>query len=1286
MKKSAFYKIIFREIRRTKGRFLSILSMMAVSILIFVGLKLAGPAMTRVGQMELDQAQAPDFIIDSPLGLTADDRKAIDQMPGLSRVVYTSRVDREDEKGYVFRIEEKNDQLSRVNIVKGRMPQVSGEILLDWSFYDKGYRLGDFVIFKDGKKDSQNEKLLKTDRYRIVGFGRHIEYLISGAKGMGENGQGIITGFAQIVKDDFENKEPDVARLKFKDLISHQMYQHDYKEKAAGDRSLVYEIVKKFPAQRYIALQNEIKDKIADGEHKVADAKRKIAEGEQRLDDEERKIIQARQQYQEGKDLLEEKIRDAKTQWRQNQVLLSEGQKKWAEGLKKWEEQDQKLAPYREKYQAVTEKLKSNKETLDKAYQSIQEAQNQLAQRKQELADGEKRLLEGQAQLQQAKTDFDRALLKLTEQKTQMEKAKEQLNTLQEPLKELKAQRDAAQALLDKNTQSIVAHENQGRELSVSLKKAQEEVAYWEAAYQQADEAEKPRIKEKWQEASAQLEKLKGQWTQWEEAQPNVQAMKEQLPALKEKVVLLSQQYEEKYNVFHEKKQALDSNENELERYAQKLEATKRTIGERETVLNQKKTELENGKRAVPEAEKAISEQLQKWEQGQKEYEQAMAQVKEQFSDFEAGEEKLKEAKAQIDLEKQRLVTSEKGLNDAWVRIENENEQGQAKLQAAAREIEQGQQKWDEGKHSFDKEKEEALSKISEAEKNLSEGRDRLKSLLEPPYHITSISDMNGLALYFDSVGRVDQVANIFPWFFFAISVFVSMTAMTRMIEEHRTGMGMLKALGYRNGTILQKPMIYGLLAAVAGTVIGIAFGQLLIAPIIARAYMLSTVLSVGIIPFDGRLAFMAFSIAIVSTTIVSTLLAWETLRKKPANLMRPKPPKKGHRIFLERIRPLWRRLSFIQKVTSRNLFRYKLRMIMTILGIAGCTGLMFMGFSIRHSVKNVVEKQEHQIRHFDFISLYREELGEQAYQDYRTMLNDKAHVRQSLGIHFESLIVPNAHGIDQSVFMIAPDDPMALKSLVELHKRGQHQIITLPEDGILITEKLARIHHVQPGDYLSFEDSYYRTHKAKVSGIVENYADHFMYMTKDVYERVFGKPYEKNADMIAVTSADNQSFRDQLSANGAVLSVIDFNQMMDYMNNITHSLDVIVGVIIICAIILAFVVLFNLNTINISERKYELSTIKVLGFYDREVTSYIYRETFILSLIGILLGFFVGYGMHWLIVNRLVPDRLMLDPTISLPGYFISVAITIVFLIVVSGIVHRSVQKIDMVEALKEE
>ena len=584
----------------------------------------------------------------------------------------------------------------------------------------------------------------------------------------------------------------------------------------------------------------------------------------------------------------------------------------------------------------------------------------------------------------------------------------------------------------------------------------------------------------------------------------------------------------------------------------------------------------------------------------------------------------------------------------------------------------------------------EQVEKLNKAQKEIDDNKKQLNigkaSLSEESYPRFSVENIRGLknyAQFIDSASSLTFVANVFSIFLFVVSILVSLTTLTRMIDENRINIGTLKSLGYSNYQISKKYFVYGGLSTLIGTVLGIIGAYLVIVPIIYNSYARFFTFNTPEIVYTPSILIAAFIISLGCISLAIYIPLRKNLREKSAYLLRPKAPSGGSRIFLEKISFIWSRLSFLRKVTFRNIFRYKIRMLMTIFGVAGCLTLMFIGFGIRYGVINISNEQFKVINKVDIAATYNPYIDNESVEKLQKEIDNNKNIKASTKINIQLATFESNNEIVDSAQLITvnKDDYKDYITLTDNDDKG----INLPGDGAVVSEKLAYLHKLNIGDSFNVIVNN-KEYTLTVGEINKNYFGHTIYINKDYYESVFKKQYKNNTFLIQTTGGKEtvESVVSNLNNNSDIVNISDNSKIQEILDNFIKGIDIIVAVMVICSVTLALVVLYNLINVNVSERIRELSTIKVLGFYPSEVTIYVFREIFYLSGVGIILGNYLGYKMYLKIILELAGRDMMFSSKVSLVVYLLASGITILITIIVMIVMHKKLKKVNMVEALK--
>ncbi|MFC6295525.1 ABC transporter permease [Lactiplantibacillus daoliensis] len=565
----------------------------------------------------------------------------------------------------------------------------------------------------------------------------------------------------------------------------------------------------------------------------------------------------------------------------------------------------------------------------------------------------------------------------------------------------------------------------------------------------------------------------------------------------------------------------------------------------------------------------------------------------------------------------------------------------------------------------------------------LTNAQAKVAAIKQPTYLYSNRADNPGYTEYHENTQRVVALSTVFPLFFIAIAALICLTTMTRMVEELRLQMGTLKALGYSNAAVGSEFMIYGGLAALIGTGLGVLFGVNFFPQFIAQAYgSMYNLPAIGV-QYIWSDILIALVIALLCTLGTALIVLRVDLRSLPAQLLQPKSPKAGKTLWLERWTGLWHRLSFNHKITLRNLFRYKQRLLMTVLGIAGCMAMMITGFGLKDSIGDIGTKQFNDLWHYDAIIT---RTGSETAAQRRAIANEKL-TRSSLALKSAQATVKQAGVGEQTVTLGVPVETQRLNQFVTLRQRQSHQRYNLGNHGAIIDEKLAKLTHVKVGDTLALKLAGQPTKCVKVAAIAENYVNHFVYLSPTYYRETFGKRPIYNSNYVQFTQTSERqenAYANKLLRQRGIMNVTLMATERKTTFKMFDSMNLVVLIFVISAGALALVVLYNLTNINVSERIRELSTIKVLGFYDGEVTMYIFRENLILTGLGIILGCFLGNWLHSHILQTAETNALMFSPGIHPLSYVYSALLTVAFSLIVMAMMHRKLKRVNMLDALK--
>ena len=690
------------------------------------------------------------------------------------------------------------------------------------------------------------------------------------------------------------------------------------------------------------------------------------------------------------------------------------------------------------------------------------------------------------------------------------------------------------------------------------------------------------------------------------------------------------------------------------------------------------KSELQDGKDQIDEAKRELAYNEQVLLEAEMELAAAKEKVTDARTELENGKTELAKAKEDLEKGRQELAEGKEELAKARVELadaEAELEEGKIDLEDGKKELADAKTEYADAKAEFEEE-------VADAQQKIDDARKELEDIEEPDEYVLTRNSNIGYACYESDSNIVAAIANVFPVFFFLVAALICMTTMNRMIEEQRTQIGVLKALGYKNSTIMWKFLFYAGSAAVIGAIAGCVGGTWLFPKVIWMGY--NIMYSMGEIEyfFDIPVAVLSMAAALLCSMGAAYLSCRYELMSVPANLIRPKAPKNGKRIFLENITFIWSRMKFLHKVSIRNIVRYKKRFFMMILGISGCTALLVTGFGIKDSVTNVADMQYDEIQVYDISITFTEEVRDEELKLWAEQ-NDNLFTETSC--LYEESVELDFGGGTKSLYLEVPESAEKIQSFLHLHtKEGDY--IPYPSPGeAVITAKIAENMGIEVGDEITLRDNDMNSFTVTVSALCDNFVYNYIYINKETYIHQLGKePEYKSAYAVVKEGMDIHEAVAVISDSDNVLAVSVTLDMRERIGTMMESMDYIVLLIIICAGSLAFIVLYNLTNINITERIREIATIKVLGFYAKETADYVFRENLVLTAMGAVIGLGLGKWLHWFVMYNINIDMISFKTIIMPISYLWSLLFTFGFALLVNGIMYFKLEKINMAESLK--
>ena len=937
--------------------------------------------------------------------------------------------------------------------------------------------------------------------------------------------------------------------------------------------------------------------------------------------------------------------------------------------LRKWKTTSREYADkVAQLQQALEEKLADNgaarldalKTTAD---DKISEGKEKIADAKTQLSDAEKKLTDGKSEIEKNEKTLANGQKEVADNEATIASGDAKLNEAWSQLQTSREQLESARVQIEQAVATLAQKKTQLDDASAKLTEAETQLAA------------------KKEELASGQEQLEAGKTQLAQAKAQLEAGKVDLETKKTalaqgKALLASDPAAAAAKGIT--KESLQAMETALTQAEAQLTQTEATLNAKEQVLTQKEQELTAGQTAISNAEAELASKKQQLLAGQEAYRQGLAKYYASYSQYVDGLEQYREGVAAFEANAGTLEEGKAKLAEAKKTLAD----GEAKLSDAKTQLKESEETYNEKKKSADKD-------IQKAESELEKAKVDVSKLTKPKYSVYTRSTMLGSEGFFNmktTAEGITSVGNLFPIVLYAVAALVTVTTMTRFVNEERINAGVLKALGYETKDVMKKFAVYGFTAGVSGTILGILLGTYALPSALGATLMKDTVLPSIQLNFHPLIAVIAIICSLICSVVPPLWIARRELHEQASALLLPKAPVAGSKILLERIPFIWNRLSFTHKVTARNIFRYKQRMFMTIFGVAGSVALLFAGRGILGSLDGIADRQFKELITYDAIVSKESVLtgSEQtALQNYLTSSN----VTAFSDVYSES-VTREVPGVDdeQSITVLVGQEEN-LSPYLHLNDAKTKKAVTLPESGALISEKLAKLLNVQVGDTFTLPNKDGEDVTLTVGGIVEMYAGHFVIITPEVYAKAYGVVPQDNAIFVQFKDKDASSVQKaaaDLMALDGVKAVVQNTSMVSRINTIVGSLSRVMMILTAVSILLAVVILYNLTNINVAERIRELSTIKVLGFLNKEVTLYIYRETILLSVIGIVVGLLFGRVLHRVIIETVAPGFVMFNPAVRWFVYVLPSVIVVVILVALGYMVNHLLQRIDMLEALK--
>lgn len=953
------------------------------------------------------------------------------------------------------------------------------------------------------------------------------------------------------------------------------------------------------------------------------------------------------------------------------QEIVDEANEKLADSEKTVNEKSQELEDAKKELESGKSKAA---EELEKAKQQITDGEAELADAKQQIADGETQLADAKAQLNEKQAQLSSAEAEYESGKAQLDQKEQELAAAEQTYLSNYAKYmpfiTAGKAQIAAGRTQIADGKKQLDEGLAPLKQLRDGLDGIEDGISQCDSG--------MAEVQKQLDGMDSDVYQEYVKIPEEDRNEEQ------------QAYVNKWENLNAQFAGIQAQKTQLETAKSGLLAqagftTEADLDAQITSLTAQRDELDKKEAALLGQEQTLAAQ-----------EEELLSAGRQITD---GKSQIAAARSQLDSTKSQITDGKAQIQSAWALL-NEKE---GTLNASKAQLASGEQELADGRSEYEqaaKEAEDRITdgqvKITDGEKQLADAKQKIadakaeiKKIENPKWYVQTREDaLTEYQGYGDNADRMRSIGKVFPVLFFLVAALISLTTMTRMVEEQRVQIGTMKALGYGKAAIAGKYIGYALIATLGGSIFGVLAGEKILPFIIIYAYMiLYKHLPAILVPYHMSYALQASGIAVACTLIATIASCYKELAAEPAELMRPATPKQGKRILLERIGIIWKHLNFTWKSTVRNLIRYKKRFFMTIFGIGGCMALMVVGFGLKDCIYEIVSLQYEKVQFYDAATYMSDDISEENRQQLHDYLDQNADIKETIEARMQKTDVKSASG-KKTLYLMVPSDNEKIEDFLSFHSRtNKDEVYSLKKDEVILTEKMASLLNVKVGDELTIEDEDRGDQTVTVGAICENYMSHYLYLSPEKYEELYGVPAEYNTIIYSVKDGKDDQIEKigtKLLSMDGVLNVSYTSSIEGRLDDMLRSLNLVIVVLIVSAGMLAFVVLYNLNNINITERQRELATLKVLGFYDGEVASYVYRENILLTIIGSVVGMVLGNLLHRYIILTVEVEEAMFGRQIHWQSYLYSFLFTVAFSLFVNWVMFYKLKKIDMVESLK--
>ena len=1243
-----------REIRQSAGRYLAILAIVGLGVGFFAGLRACQPDMMATGIKYLEEQELYDFRLLSTLGFTQEDVDAFaahDDVSEARGAVFTDFLT-EIEAGtqVVVKAHSLTEGMNLPKLTAGRMPQAPDECLADARYLPESV-IGTVLSVAE-ENDEDTRELLHCGGYTIVGLA-WFPYYLNYERGTSSLGSGSVAAVVYIPEEGFAFEAYHEIYLSMKDMAEPYSEAYDLRRDELEDG--VEALLDERAEVRYTSIYDEAMEEINDAEAEISDGweeyHQEKADAETELDDAYRELTDGESDYEQGQ-------RD----YEQGQKDYAQGQRDYADGQQKVADAQKELDDARQEVADGEAELADARKELDDGWEEYYQAK---ADAEQELADALRKLQDGEQEYNDGLADYNDGLEKLEDAEAEIVRGERELQNGQMELNSAEAELADAWAKLQASRQQLDAA---GAQLASGKAELDQGEAEYQAGLEAAAEAAGVPIEiiAQLPEFAAARAKLDAGWAEYNTNLSKYEAGE--------------REYQSGYAQYQ-------SGEAQVIAARQELQAGRAELERGRKELADGKKELADAKRQLDDARQELDDGWKEYNDGKAEADRELADAYQKLMDGEAeyadGVQELEDGKAKLADGEQELADAQKELTDARRKLDDAKsdlDKAPGELADARKELDDGWKEYNDGRADADKEFADAETELRDAEDEVADAREKLKDLRHATTYMLTREENTGYACFESDTSIVAAISVVFPVFFFLVAALVCMTTMKRMVDEERTQIGVLKAMGYGSGQIMSKYLFYSGSAALLGSAIGYTLGVTGLPWIIWEIYGMIY----GFAPLEHAplpaLVSISFAAALLCSMGATWLSCRMELKRQASELIRPKTPRAGKRVFLEYITPLWKRLSFLHKVSARNVLRYRSRLVMMVLGIGGCTALLCTGFGIRDSIAHVADDQFNEITLYDYAV---------TFQDGQTQASAAEYLERygwteddALLVHNGSVDVQSPEGTKSVYLVISSTD--SLEGFISLH--NEEGPVAYPgKDQVVLSGGLAESLGVSVGDTVTLLAGKMGSMETVVSGICDSYVFNYAYLSAQTYREQLEEEAELNTLYVTAHEGADPYEEGALLLEDEDVGAVSVNAAtQDRVDSMLSRLDYIVLVVVLCAAALAFIVLYNLTNINVTERVREIATIKVLGFHQNEVAAYVFREINILSVLGSLVGLGMGKALHAFVMARIRIDSMTFACRIAPLSYFISFVMTLLFTVIISLGMRPRLRRIDMAESLK--